>query len=79
MAAATLASVSEGQSVVRAFKFTALADTNTMDYSGPAPKAWWMDTTSSGVTAKVSASYSSGVFTFKVSTGTPDSTLFILL
>ena len=77
MAAATLASSSEGQSIVRVFKFTALADTNTFAYGGPA-KAWWVATTSSS-SAAVQASYSSGTFTFKVSSGTPDAALFILL
>jgi hypothetical protein len=78
MAAATFASSAEGQSVVRVFNFTSVADTNTFAYGGPAPRAFWTSVTTSS-TAAVNASYSSGTFTFKVSAGTPNVSLFILL
>lgn len=79
MAAATFDSVNEGQGIVRAIKFTSVSDTNTYAYGGPTPKAWWCAVSSASSSASVQASLSSGTFTFKVSTGSPDVTLFILL
>jgi hypothetical protein len=78
MAAVALVSVKEGQSIVRCLNFSSVSDTNTYAYAGPAPKAFWTSVTSSS-TAAVNASFSSGTFTFKVSSGSPDVSLFILL
>lgn len=79
MAAATLATNQSGQGIVKVFKFTAVSDTNTFAYSSSAaPKGWWVATTSSS-SAAVQASWSAGTFTFKISTGSPDIALFVLL
>ena len=78
MAAVTIASSTEGQSIVRVFKFTSVGDADTYSYKGPAPKAFWTSVTTSS-TAAVNASFSGTTFTFKVSAGTPGVSLFILL
>lgn len=76
MAAATLANNSSGQGIVKIFSFTSVADASTFAYSGPV-KSWQVSNKTDS--SSVNAAFSSGTFTFKVATGTPDVDLWIVL
>lgn len=71
-----------GSGLVRAYKFSTVTNGDTFVYDNSTnkdaapPQAWWIENTSDA--AKVTATLSSGTFTFAVSTGTPNFTLFIL-
>ena len=76
MALLTAASRSEGQGIVRVFRISSVATNDT--FVGPsAPKSYWINNRTSN--AVVTATESSGTYTFTVSTGTPTIDLHILL
>lgn len=76
MAAATLANNTNGQGIIKVFSFTSVADASTFAYAGPV-KSWQV--TNKTDSSSVNATLSSGTFTFKVATGTPDCDLWVLL
>jgi hypothetical protein len=82
MAAITVDHVIEDSGPIKVYRFDSVATTNTWVYDSnstadaPSPIAWWIENIEDS--AKVTATYSSGSFTFTVSTGTPAIDLFIV-
>jgi hypothetical protein len=76
MAVQTATSTQSGQGIIRIFKLSTVSTGDT--FVGPAsPKAYWVENTSTS--SAVTATESSGTYTFTIASGTPNLTLFVLL
>lgn len=74
MAAATLANNNSEQGIIKIFSFSSVGSGSTFAYSGTV-RSW--HTTNKTTTDALSATFSSGVFTFTVA-NTPDVDLWVL-
>lgn len=71
--------VVNGSGLVKVFHFSTVSTADTFVYdtsTNAAPPIWWIENTSDD--AKITATLTSGTFTFTISAGTPNFDLFIL-